>query len=218
MSEPGMRRLWAPAWAGAMLALAALVLTVPGSEAQRQLEWEWPNTDFDTTLIDLDKVMSGEPPKDAIPAIDGPKFVSVEAAAQWLHDQEPVIVVATDSLVRAYPIQILMFHEIVNEELDGLPLSITFCPLCNATIVFRRQIGDVILDFGTTGRLRKSDLVMYDRQTESWWQQFSGRGIVGEHAGTVLDRYPASNVAFTEFRAGHPGADVLSRDTGHGRP
>ena len=152
----------------AMLARAGLVLTVPSSEAQGQLEREWPNTDFGTTLIDLDEVMSGRPPKEGIPAIDDPNFVSVEAAAQWLHDQGIVIVGATDSLVRAYPIQILMFHEIVNDELDGLPLSITFCPLCNATIIFRRQIGDVVLDFGTTGGLHKSDLVMYDCQTESW--------------------------------------------------
>ena len=182
------------------------------------LKRQWPNTDFDKALVDLDEIFSGGPPKDGIPAIDEPKFVSVASASAWVDDQEPVIAVEVDGLARAYPIQILMFHEIVNDTVAGLPLSVTFCPLCNASIVFDRRVGDKVLDFGTTGRLRKSDLVMYDRQSESWWQQFNGTAIVGTYTGTVLQRYPASIVAFAEFRNAYADGEVLSRDTGHRRP
>jgi len=119
---------------------------------------------------------------------------------------------------RAYPLQILMFHEIVNDAVDGVPLAVTFCPLCNASIVFERRVGARVLDFGTTGKLRLSDLVMYDRQTESWWQQFTGKSIVGHYAGTALKRVASEIVAFEDFAAAHPGGQVLSRRTGFERP
>ena len=129
-----------------------------------------------------------------------------------------MIVVAVADQTRAYPLQILMYHEIVNDHLNGKPLSVTFCPLCNASIVFERNLDGVVLDFGTTGRLRKSDLIMYDRQTESWWQQFTGTAIVGRHAGAVLKRYPASIVAYRDYKSAYPDGEVLSQDTGHRRP
>ena len=179
---------------------------------------EWPNTDFATATVDMDEIMSGGPPKDGIPAIDNPQFVTQRDADEWLDEREPVIVVAVDGKARAYPIQILMFHEIVNDEVNGKPLSVTFCPLCNASIVFERNLNGTLLDFGTTGRLRKSDLIMYDRQSESWWQQFTGTAIVGKHAGVVLDRYPANIVAYRDYKSAYPAGDVLSRETGHRRP
>ena len=179
---------------------------------------EWPNTDFDTAIVDMDEIMSGGPPKDGIPAIDEPKFVSQAQANEWLDEQEPVIVVVESEQARAYPIQILMYHEIVNDTVNGKPLSITFCPLCNASIVFERTLDGTVLDFGTTGRLRKSDLVMYDRQSESWWQQFTGTGIIGRYAGMVLKRHPASIIAYRDFKSAYPNGQVLSRDTGHRRP
>ena len=179
---------------------------------------EWPNTDFDTAIVDMEEIMSGGPPKDGIPALDDPKFVSSGQANDWLDEQEPVIVVVVGEKARAYPIQILMFHEIVNDTLNHKPLSITFCPLCNASIVFDRNLDGTVLDFGTTGRLRKSDLVMYDRQSESWWQQFTGTGIIGQYAGVVLKRYPASIVAYRDFKTAYPDGEVLSQDTGHRRP
>jgi hypothetical protein len=128
-----------------------------------------------------------------------------------------VIVISLAGDARAYPVQILMWHEIANDTVGGVPVSVTFCPLCNAAIVFDRRLDGRVLDFGTTGRLRKSDLVMYDRQTESWWQQFTGRAIVGTLAGSTLKRIPASIVAFEDFRKVHPNAKVLSRDTGYTR-
>ena len=185
--------------------------------AQLPVSFEWPNTNFENTLVDLDEIQSGGPPKDGIPPVDDPQFDSVAEANKWLNPREPVVVVSIDGETKAYPIQILTWHEIVNDSVAGTPVTVTFCPLCNATIVFDRRKNGEVLDFGTTGRLRKSDLIMYDRQTESWWQQFTGQAIVGKMAGTVLDRLPASIVAYEDFRAAYPDSQVLSRRTGHSR-
>ena len=185
--------------------------------AQLPMSLEWPNTDFDNTLVDLNEIQSGGPPKDGIPPVDDPEFDSVSAANKWLNPREPVVVVSINGETKAYPIQILTWHEIVNDSIAGVPVSVTFCPLCNATIVFDRRSDGEILDFGTTGRLRKSDLIMYDRQTESWWQQFSGQAIVGKKAGTMLDRIVANIVAYEDFRSAYPDSRVLSRRTGHHR-
>jgi hypothetical protein len=185
------------------------------SDADRS---EWPRTDFSKRTVELAEIESGGPPKDGIPAIDRPRFVGTPAARAWLKPKEPVIVLRMETDVRAYPLQILMYHEIVNDTVSGVPVAVTFCPLCNASIVFERRAADRVLDFGTTGRLRYSDLVMYDRQTESWWQQFTGKGIVGHYAGTELKRLPSEIVAFEDFMAAHPTGLVLSRETGHSRP
>jgi len=178
---------------------------------------EFPKTDFTRAIISADEIISGGPPRDGIPALDDPDFIPA-SRARWLHAREPVIVVTVGDESRAYPLQILIWHEIVNDEINGKPLSITFCPLCNATLVFEREFDDQVLDFGTTGRLRMSDLVMYDRQTETWWQQFTGEGLIGKYAGRTLTEYPAAIVAFEDFRSAHPEGKVLSRRTGHNRP
>ena len=134
---------------------------------------EWPNTDFNNRIVELSEIMSGGVPKDGIPAVDDPEFISIQFASEWLDPQEPVIVLDILGQARAYPLQILIWHEIVNDKLNDRYVAVTFCPLCNASIVFDRNLNGEILDFGTTGRLRHSDLVMYDRQTESWWQQIT---------------------------------------------
>ncbi len=131
--------------------------------AQVPSSFEWPKTNFEKTLVDLNEIMSGGPPKDGIPSIDSPKFVAPASAADWIDPREPVIVLVLNKDARAYPLQILTWHEIVNDTVGGVPVSVTFCPLCNASIVFDRRVGAQVLDFGTTGRLRKSDMVMYDR-------------------------------------------------------
>ncbi|MEW6688500.1 MAG: DUF3179 domain-containing protein [Pseudomonadota bacterium] len=179
---------------------------------------EWPKTDFTKRTVDLAEIESGGPPKDGIPAIDRPRFVGARVARAWLGAKEPVIVLRLGREAKAYPLQILMFHEIVNDAIAGTPVAVTFCPLCNASMVFDRRVAGRVLDFGTTGRLRYSDLVMYDRQTESWWQQFTGKGIVGHYAGAVLARLASEIVAFEDFSAAHPTGLVLSRETGHARP
>jgi hypothetical protein len=186
--------------------------------AQLPYSMEWPYTNFDNRIVELSEIQSGGPPKDGIPPIDEPEFDTTAEASKWMDPREPVVVLTVNNETRAYPLQILTWHEIVNDKVGGIPVSITFCPLCNATIVFDRRLAGRVLDFGTTGKLRKSDLVMYDRQTESWWQQFSGKAIVGEMSGEVLKRIPASIVAFEDFEFAYPFAQVLSRRTGHLRP
>jgi hypothetical protein len=146
---------------------------------------EWPQTDFSRHSVPFEEIISGGPPKDGIPSIESPSFVT--AAEADLPGEEPVIGLVLDGDARAYPLRILMWHEIVNDEVGGVPVAVTYCPLCNTGIVFDRRIEGRVLEFGTTGKLRKSDLVMYDRQTESWWQQFLGEAIVGELTGTWLE-------------------------------
>ena len=175
------------------------------------------STNFSKHSIPYSDVLSGGPPKDGIPAIDEPSYVSIEDANKWIDDREPIIAVEVDSEARAYPLQILTWHEIVNDELNGKPLVISFCPLCNTAIAFEREFDGQILDFGTTGRLRYSNLIMYDRQTETWWQQATGDGIVGEYTDEQLTFYPASMISWADFKSQYPDGDVLSKETGFDR-
>ena len=174
-------------------------------------------TDFSRHTVPLGEIKAGGPGKDGIPPIDTPKFVDVPASARWLKDVEPVIALEVNGAARAYPLQILIWHEIVNDALGGVPVTVTFCPLCNTALVFDRRLNGVVHDFGVSGNLRHSDLVMWDRQTESWWQQATGECIVGTLAGQRLTMLPASIVAWQEFRAVWPKGEVLSRETGHSR-
>lgn len=184
----------------------------PPSGAEREF-----STDFSRHTVVYDDILSGGPPKDGIPAIDAPRFVTVAEADAWLRPPEPVVLVQVGNDARAYPLQILTWHEIVNDVVGGRPLTITFCPLCNTAIAFERTLDGRVLDFGTTGRLRFSNLIMYDRQTESWWQQAGGDAIAGELAGRRLAFYPATIIAWDAFKAAHPDGQVLSRDTGFER-
>ena len=169
------------------------------------------STDFSRRTVEWDSILSGGPPKDGIPAVDSPSFESLAAGDEWLEDVDPVILFSHGDLSRAYPLSILIWHEIVNDEVDGQPVSITFCPLCNASIVFDRNFDGQVLDFGTTGRLRNSDLIMYDRQTETWWQQFTGEGIVGKYAGQQLNFLTSQVLSWKDFKDAHPDGEVLAR-------
>jgi Protein of unknown function (DUF3179) len=173
-------------------------------------QWE---TDFSKRLVPLKEFHSGGPPKDGIPAIDAPRYTRADEV-DFLEDREPVILVTVEGESRAYPLQILTWHEIVNTQFGDVPAAVTFCPLCNTAIAFDRRVDGQVLDFGTTGKLRDSNLVMYDRQTESWWQQFGGEALVGEFAGKELRQLPARMVSWREFRNVHPSGLVLNRDTG----
>ncbi|MEE8486541.1 MAG: DUF3179 domain-containing protein [Gemmatimonadota bacterium] len=173
--------------------------------------WE---TDFSVASVPLSEIVAGGPPKDAIPAIERPKFVSVDVAGGWLFERDPILIVEIDGEVKGYPLGILIWHEIVNDQLAGVPLVVTFCPLCNAALVFDGRLGGRVLDFGTTGRLRQSDMVMYDRQTESWWQQAVGEAIVGFLTGETLTMIPANTLGWDRARQLYPDMRVLSRDTG----
>ncbi len=184
-----------------------------GSQPLRISKAGW-KTDFSKTTVALSEFQSGGPPRDGIPPIDDPKPTSQEAADAWLEDREPVLVVEVGDQARAYPIQILIWHEIANDELGNRPIAVTYCPLCNSSVVFDRRVEGRTLTFGTTGNLRKSDLVMWDRQTESWWQQLSAEAVVGELAGTKLEVLPSQTLSWAAFKKRFPQGDVLSRDTG----
>jgi Protein of unknown function (DUF3179) len=174
------------------------------------------STDFCRHDVPLSAFQAGGPGKDGIPALDHPSFARA-ASVHWLAAREPVIALAVASDVRAYPLQILIWHEIVNDRVGGVPVAVTFCPLCNTAIAFDRRVGASTLSFGTTGNLRDSDLVMYDRQTESWWQQFGGEALVGHYTGTRLRQLPARIVAWREFVRRYPRGLVLTRKTGFSR-
>ncbi|MGH7323506.1 MAG: DUF3179 domain-containing protein [Candidatus Rokuibacteriota bacterium] len=168
-------------------------------------------------LVPLDEIIPGGPPPDGIPAIDRPNFVVPADASAWLKPKEPVLALTIGGDARAYPLQILMWHEIVNDVVGGVPVTVTFCPLCNSALVFERAVDGAILDFGTSGMLYKSDLVMYDRQSHSLWSQMEGRAIVGDRAGTQLTARPVNTIAFEDWYATYPQGKVLSRATGHRR-
>jgi hypothetical protein len=169
-------------------------------------------------LVDPEEIIPGGPPPDGIPPIDHPKFLAPQDAT-FLADREPVLAVEIGGEAKAYPLQIMTWHEIVNDTIGGVPVSVTYCPLCNTGIAFERPtIHGELLDFGTSGKLYNSNLVMYDRQTESYWAQATGQAILGELAGEQLTFVPARILSWGDWRAEHPDGLVLSRQTGHDRP
>lgn len=196
---------------GATLAALVVIATAArAAEIPMSWKWEWSKTDFSKTSVDFSEILSGGPPKDGIPSIDDPRFVpAAEVSNQDLAETEPVVGVIVNGKARAYPLRILTWHEIVNDEFDGVPITVTYCPLCNSSIVFDRRLDGQVLDFGTTGKLRNSDMVMYDRQTESWWQQFLGEGIVGELTGKRLKMLPSRLESFVKFKKRAPNGEVL---------
>ena len=167
-------------------------------------------------LVELDEIRSGGPPPDGIPSIDDPVFVPA-ADVDFLAENEAVLALTVNGESRAYPVQIIMWHEIVNDTVGGVPVAVTYCPLCNSALVYDRDVGDLVLEFGTSGLLLNSSLVMYDRQTETLWSHFTGAGIVGELTGVELETQPVATVAWSTWRDAHPDGLVLSRDTGFDR-
>jgi len=171
-----------------------------------QWKIEFPKGDFLKHSVPFSEIFSGGPSRDGIPSIDNPKFA--KASELNIIDTEPVIGLEINGQYKAYPIRVLMWHEIANDTLGGVPITVTYCPLCNSAIVFDRRVNGTVLDFGTTGRLRLSDLVMYDRQTETFFQQALGEGIIGTLTGTRLEMIPARLESFANYKA-RAGDDAL---------
>jgi len=196
---------------GAAIGAVALLVIVSSTGEANPSFWklEWPSTDFSKSNVPLDEIFSGGVPKDGIPPIDNPRFAAIAEVDHLYKGTEPMISLVINGEAKAYPLGILMTHEIVNDTLGDKPISVTYCPLCNAAIVFDRTIDGRIFDFGVSGKLRNSDLVMWDRQTESWWQQFTGEGIVGEMTGTQLTMLPVRVESFDKFKERFPGGKVL---------
>jgi hypothetical protein len=193
-------------------ALSAIALLWPMAAMARganPFATSWPDTDFSRTDIDLGEVISGGPPKDGIPALSAPSFIDA-AKETRLADREPVMSVALPGQkARAYPIRYLMWHEIVNDSIGDVPVLVTFCPLCNTGMVFDPRVNGQTLSFGVSGLLRHSDMIMYDRQTESWWQQAIGQGIVGTHAGRALRQRAALMESWSSYRTAQPNGLVM---------
>jgi hypothetical protein len=177
------------------------------------------NNEETKQIVPLDQIVSGGPPRDGIPSIDNPKFVSTEEASfNFLQGSDLVIGLEINEDVRAYPLKILVWHEIVNDHVGGTPVAVTYCPLCFSSQVFNRTLDSQVVEFGTSGKLYNSNLVMYDRTSESLWSQAMAKGIVGKHAGKDLERIPFDVAAWNEWKKLHPESKVLSTDTGFGRP
>ena len=218
-----MRYLWIPIMV--LIAIGMLIVTdSTQSTAQDAGDCRPSNlntsnwsTDFCNGDVNFNDFLSGGPPKDGIPSVANPEMESIEIASEWLVDRSPVIAVEIDGEARAYPQAILMWHEIANDEIAGVPIAVTFCPLCNSSITYDRRVGDMVLDFGVSGLLRNSDMIMFDRQTESWWQQLTGVGLVGEYAEIILDFVPSQVISFGQFVERYPEGVVMSRNTGYGR-
>lgn len=200
----------------AIMALAVSLIALPAFAQSAGWEREWPDTDFSNTSVDFDSIMSGGPPKDGIPALRSVEVIPVSEAN--FSEREPVVTVEMPGVApRAYPIRYLTWHEIANDTLGGVPIAVTFCPLCNSALVFDRRVNGQVLDFGVSGKLRNSDMVMFDRQTESWWQQFTGEGIVGDMNGVKLTQVVSWMESLGEFRARNPNGEIMATPVNHNR-
>lgn len=195
-------------WATLPALLLALLATAAHANPARWAA-EWPQTDFSRTTVDFAEIFSGGPPKDGIPAIWEPAFIPANDDRR-LDPREPVLTYEhPGEAARAYPVRYLMWHEIVNDVVAGLPIAVTYCPLCNSAMVFDARVDGVAHSFGVSGLLRHSDMIMYDRETQSWWQQAVGEGVVGEHAGARLRQLPGWMESWAEFRARNPEGLVM---------
>ena len=177
--------------------------------------WE---TDFSNAIIDLDELLVGIPatdPRDMIRPIDDPVFESV-SEIEWLTDRDPGVALEIGDDARFYPLAVLTRHEIANDEVDDIPVAVTYCPLCNTGMVFDRRFDGKTLRLGVSGLLRNSDLVMWDDQTQTLWQQITGEAIVGEHAGGRLTPIAAAIVRWADFAEAHPNGLAMGPDQGFG--
>ena len=167
----------------------------------------------DDTETLSNSIVSGGVSQDGIPSIDDPNFLDANAADEWLDAGEPVFGIAIGDDVRAYPQRVLVWHEIVNDVIDGESLAITYCPLTGTAQAFERGS----TEFGVSGRLLNSNLVMYDRETESYWPQMLATAIRGEHEGTVLREIPLTWTTWNRWKSNYPETTVLSDDTAYVR-
>ncbi len=165
-------------------------------------------------IVHPGELQAGGPPKDGIPSIDNPKFESSQEADKWLNPEDLILGINFNDVIKAYPIGIMNWHEIVNDKLNNMPIAVTYCPLCRSGIAFIRTIDGQEVEFGTSGKLYNSDLVMYDRLTDSYWSQILGKAIIGELSGYQLEAVPTDTVRWKDWKANHPDTLVLSKDTG----
>lgn len=158
--------------------------------------------------------LSGGPPKDGIPSIDNPRFIEAENADKWLPDDELGLGVTYKGVSRFYPFRILVSHEIVNDVISDDPILVTYCPLCFTGIAFIRELDGEPVEFGVSGKLYNSELVMYDRKTDSYWPQSLGRAVLGPSTGKQIQKIASDTVLYGDWKRVYPDTFVLSKDTG----
>lgn len=178
----------------------------------RHLPWEW-KTDTSRRTVPLSE-LTMVLPRGSFPAIDYPAFIGQKEGLELFYRYEPVLALAIDGQAKAWPLNMLTMHEISNDTLAGIPILPTYCPLCNAGLVFDRRLDGQVLEFEVSGMLRRSDMIMADRQTESWWQQLTGEGLAGKYAGRQLRVLPSLIISVEEFFARYPQGRILSPATG----
>lgn len=175
----------------------------------------WSETDFCRHLVDFGEIVSGGQPRDGIPPIDAPVYETADSASAWVESGWPVLVIVGSERVLAFPLPVLLWHEVVNTEIDGTPATITYSPMSGSARAFAgRDPSGGPVDLGTTGNLRWGNSLLYDRPSESWWQQLSGEAVVGERTGTTLAALPSQVLAWPDFLAEYPEGQILSRETG----
>ena len=172
--------------------------------------------DLSNSLIPSKDILQGGPPRDGIPSIENPKFVTA-AAANFMRPTDRVIGITINGESRAYPINILNWHEIVNDQIQGVPVSVTYCPLCGTGLVYEAKVRGRVLKFGVSGLLYNSDVLLYDRQTETLWSQILSKGINGPMKGQKLTMVPSSQTSWASWLQKQPNTKVLSTDTGFSR-
>lgn len=217
-----------PIIAGAIIVAAALVIMLGDSTPQASIVGEIPEFEKESSkstptiletngvkhLIPLDKIKGGGPPKDGIPSIDDPKFAEIQDSL-FVSDSDVVIGLEINGDARAYPLFIMVWHEIVNDNVGQVPVAITYCPLCYTNQVFERIVGGNEVEFGTSGKLYNNNLLMYDRLTESYWSQGLGNAVKGEMTGMQLKKIPFDVITWGDWKKLHPDTLVLTTDTGH---
>jgi hypothetical protein len=166
--------------------------------------------------IPLEEILSGGPPRDGIPSIDSPKFISA-AEVDWLLPGSRVLGLEINGVIRAYPLAILNWHEIVNDSVGGVPLAVTYCPLCGTGMSFRRDFSGTVTTLGVSGLLYNSDLLLYDRESESLWSQVMGQSVSGPRKGERLITVPIEHSTWADWKNQHPQTEVLSKNTGFSR-
>lgn len=172
--------------------------------------------DVSETLVPAEQIHHGGPPKDGIPAIDRPRFVAASRAG-FLEPDDAVLGIMHRGDARAYPVRILNWHEVVNDRIAGQPVAVTYCPLCGSGVAFVAEHGGTVLNFGVSGLLYNSDVLLYDRATQSLWSQLMGRAISGSMKGAVLTALPLAHTTWAHWRTMHPSSRVLTPDTGYVR-
>lgn len=200
-------------WLAFLIAILVTILSFKGCSL-----FASPNNGFelDNAVIPPAEILPGGPRKDGIPSIDKPKFESINQV-NWLSDDDLVLSLSIDGINRAYPIAILNWHEIVNDQLGDHSVVISYCPLCGTGMAFDARVKNKTLEFGVSGLLYNSDVLLYDRETESLWSQIMQQSVSGPMVGEGLELLPMSQLRWSDWKQRYPSGEVLSRNTGYHR-